>query len=867
MARIGATAMMGAGSLGTLFVRLTADSMGLVRGLEQAERRLSSSSAIMVRQAAMIATGVTASLSIIGIAAVREFAKFDKAMTEALAIMGDVSEQMEQQMKDVARSIAREGVKSAEDLAHSYFFLASAGFKAEEAMGALPTMARFATAGNFDLGKATNLLVDAQSALGLRTKDVTQNLENMTRVSDVLTKANIISTAQVEEFSEALTNKAANAARLAGKDVEEVTAVLAAFANQGIKGRAAGEAFSIMMRDLQTRALTAANTFKKFNVAVFDQHGKIRNIADIIEDLEKTMRGATDEEERAILKKMQFQDRSVANIQALLGLSEKIREYEKALRSAGGVTQDVSEKQLTSFTAQLTITSNLIKDLLITIGEGLEPSLTLLNEALQGTLQTLTAMNKPIKAIGDYIGKVLIVAIVGMLEILKKAIEGMVPLAVAVNEIIIKINKGIGAVRETAGKVPIKSGFTDFLEKLEDIDTINIVELAKSLDVGIELVKKAQARIAVGFVEDALKPNEQMITRLWGDPEWLSAVNKTINAVNQLNGAAKKVNETVGEGTKHMRSQADQIEKVLDMMGMPEGFRSSAPSAQELLDALNEQGDAGTVKAKDAERMLREAGMLGSGGAFGTRTQAQELQDEIEAQQNKLKVLEKFYERRFDLETSLQNRIEESIAAHNQRVRDLQRAQNLLVVRAGQEMFDALSEAAEGYAGKQSGLYKTMFAVSKAFAIAESIIKIQQGIAGALASGATWQEKLIAAASVASAAANIMSTIRTTHLEIAGERAQGGSVGMGRPYLVGERGPEIFTPGRSGGITPNDMIGGLNVNIYNNTDNRVEVKQTESGVDIFVDKVEKELASRTRDGRGNFTRALEQTYALKRGRG
>lgn len=36
-----------------------------------------------------------------------------------------------------------------------------------------------------------------------------------------------------------------------------------------------------------------------------------------------------------------------------------------------------------------------------------------------------------------------------------------------------------------------------------------------------------------------------------------------------------------------------------------------------------------------------------------------------------------------------------------------------------------------------------------------------------------------------------------------GPRALGGPVDMGRSYLVGERGPELFTPGRSGMITPN----------------------------------------------------------------
>jgi hypothetical protein len=39
-------------------------------------------------------------------------------------------------------------------------------------------------------------------------------------------------------------------------------------------------------------------------------------------------------------------------------------------------------------------------------------------------------------------------------------------------------------------------------------------------------------------------------------------------------------------------------------------------------------------------------------------------------------------------------------------------------------------------------------------------------------------------------------------------RAAGGPVSAGTPYIVGERGPEMFVPGQSGGIVPNHRIGG-----------------------------------------------------------
>ena len=53
-----------------------------------------------------------------------------------------------------------------------------------------------------------------------------------------------------------------------------------------------------------------------------------------------------------------------------------------------------------------------------------------------------------------------------------------------------------------------------------------------------------------------------------------------------------------------------------------------------------------------------------------------------------------------------------------------------------------------------------------------------------------------------------------------GARAKGGPVTGGRPYLVGEQGPELFVPGQSGGIVPNNGLamagaggGSTNINI------------------------------------------------------
>lgn len=90
--------------------------------------------------------------------------------------------------------------------------------------------------------------------------------------------------------------------------------------------------------------------------------------------------------------------------------------------------------------------------------------------------------------------------------------------------------------------------------------------------------------------------------------------------------------------------------------------------------------------------------------------------------------------------------------------------------------FDTMAGVMENAAGKQSGIYKAMFVASKAFAIAESVIKIKQGIANA--SSLPFPSNLAAMASVAASTANIVSTIQSVSMKFAtGGHVQGPGTG------------------------------------------------------------------------------------------
>lgn len=98
------------------------------------------------------------------------------------------------------------------------------------------------------------------------------------------------------------------------------------------------------------------------------------------------------------------------------------------------------------------------------------------------------------------------------------------------------------------------------------------------------------------------------------------------------------------------------------------------------------------------------------------------------------------------------------------------------------------------------------FEQMKAFAIAEATIN-----AYVAASKAWNQGGAFGAVSAGLTLAMAMVQVDNIRKSQPPKRELGGSVSRGKSFMVGERGPELFTPNQSGGITPNNELGGANV--------------------------------------------------------
>lgn len=878
----------GGAALGTLYVKLAADSIELVKGMAEAELSVKHGAEGMLKSVGGLATVMTGALTLIGGVAIEEFSKFEKAITKATATMGGVSKELRKEMEDTARAIARTNDAGAQELADAYNVMAKAGLNAQQSIAVLAKVEEFSTATATDMITATNLLIGAQTGLGMRVKDVNENMENTVRISDVFVKAGRLASASTTDFAEALNTRLGDALRNTNKSVEEGVAALAALSDRNIKGADAGEALGMALRELQRTAIENRDIYAKVGIAVFDASGKMRNMADIVKDFEKSLQGASTEQKRAALEMLGFQSRSLSATTALIGTSDKIREYETALRSAGGTTEEVAKIQMESFHNQLNVTIHLFEDMLLSIGEGLMPAMKELNEMLQELTRSNSSANESLKESASIIGGALVAVAksVGFLwnqlkDFLKFLSVGILSLV----EMMIKASRAIAQGVATVVNTMVEGILLGINLVIGEINTA-IAKLPQWVKDKTGLSQMGMLKIPFTLKFDSSVSDEWLATLKGAKEEirdslvktWEDAAEAVKKPAEEINEHLKKAGEAGAEGMKKVEDGAKgamtqliiadtaakalalQMDKLTKITGIKSPMEEMGLTRQDLKDlGVSER----TAKSMEIPRMPPT--LMGTDPAT---QQAMQTQLEISAAQDKLKILQEIGENDVKLNQEVLDRKQAAIEAYNQKLKQLHQAQALVIVSASQEMFDSLGNAVAGFAGKQSNAYKAMFAASKAFAIAESIIKIQQGIANAAA--LPWPANLAAIASVVTATANIVSTIQSIKLELDGKKAAGGPVGAGGSYLVGERGPEVFSPASNGTIVPNSQIGqSVKVIVNNYTDAQASVSERMDGseriVEVVVKRIKNEIGSEVRDGRGEISKAMESSWGLRRG--
>ena len=436
-----------------LLVRIMGDSASFTGAAQKAKSELDAFSAktaqigkAMSSLGTKMAIGVTLPLAAMGKKAVGSFASFDQAMTESTSIM-QVNNKQIKEMRDLALSLSTVSKQGPTELAEAYYFLASAGLDAERSMAALPVVTKFATAGAFDMALATDLLTDAQTAMGMAGNNAAESLANLARIGDVFVAANQSANTSVQQVSEAMTTDAGTAAQQMGQSLESVVAVLEAYASAGKKGSEAGNLYGRATRLLTASARENAKAFEEMNIQVVGKDGQYRNFIDIIADMEKAFEGLSKPQIAARLDLLGFKALAQKSITPLIGLSSEMKNYQQKLM-VKNATESVANKQMTSFSNQMRVLRNQAEVASIAVGDRLAPHILKLANYVQSLKERFQKLSPQVQ---DWIS-IALVAAAATGPLLFVAGQLVTSFA-AVSSLVVKIAGGFAALATPIGAV------------------------------------------------------------------------------------------------------------------------------------------------------------------------------------------------------------------------------------------------------------------------------------------------------------------------------------------------------------------------------------------------------------------------------
>lgn len=327
---------------------------------------------------------VTLPITGIGAAAIKIGMDFEESMSKVKAMSGATGEEMvllEQAARDAGASTS----KSAKDAADALGFMALAGWDSTTSMEALMPVLRLSEAGNIDLAKASSLVTDSMSAMGLTTKDLPGYL-------DIVAQTARSSNTDIDQMAEAYL-KVGGTLRGLGVPLEESALALGLLANSGIKGSEAGTALNAVMTNLTAPTGRAKQALEELSFSAFDSEGNFKGLENVLFDLKDKLAGMTEEQRNTYLAMIGGKEH-VKDLNALLnGLDDSYDDLTASIKESDGALEDVAKTMQDNNKGSLTALKSAIEELGLKIYDVLKPSIANIIEAIQGFIDKLNSLS------------------------------------------------------------------------------------------------------------------------------------------------------------------------------------------------------------------------------------------------------------------------------------------------------------------------------------------------------------------------------------------------------------------------------------------------------------------------------------------
>ncbi|HBR3169767.1 phage tail length tape measure family protein [Klebsiella pneumoniae] len=434
----------------------------------------------------------------------------------------------------------------------------------------------------------------------------------------------------------------------------------------------------------------------------------------------------------------------------------------------------------------------------VALGGAIDPTMRFIGQALdlQTTMNTLTIEgNKAVKNSVDWINKEYLAAdrVAGAEARLKEARAQSRKIAFSGNKEAIDQANALIAVREKELEQAKKAGQPKTLKEkayTEDaatrlLDQINqqTIAMQSQLDASDKLNSATQARIKFEQQIADLKSKMQLTA---DQKSILSRSDEILQAYKQQEALQNSV-KTLDDYRKMQEQVKTKDERTNDLLKTRLELLEKAKATGQLKPGEYEKTRADIYQNTDMQLPSTVRNVVGnltptggrlSGTFEGMQGQINEYDQAQQELQRWLAAQEEAYAKAGEITAEGEARmtsIRQRAADANQVI---EAQKNTIISAATQSLFDSTADIMRTGFGEQSAIYKVAFAASKAFAIADSMVKIQQAIASGAVS-APYPANIIAMASIAAQTASIVSNIQA----VSGVGfASGGYTGPGGKY-------------------------------------------------------------------------------------
>ena len=215
--------------------------------------------------------------------ATRTAMAFEKAMDGVVAKLGDkASGGQAAELEALAKRLGRTTQYTATQAAEGMDFLAMAGFGVQDMLQATDPMLKLAAIGNMDLAATADIVSNVLTGMGLSATE-------SARMVDVMAKAATNGNVDVRMIGETF-KYAAPIMKQAGVSIEQAAAAMAILGDAGIQGSEAGTGLRGVLLRLAAPPKEAAKALQTLGVSTKDAQGNLKTFPSLMTEIGKKLK-------------------------------------------------------------------------------------------------------------------------------------------------------------------------------------------------------------------------------------------------------------------------------------------------------------------------------------------------------------------------------------------------------------------------------------------------------------------------------------------------------------------------------------------------------------------------------------------------